>query len=283
MTKDWFIVYFHSVSCQKNCYPPTLFLNIFPWENDQIFHHFWLCQDAFVLWLKAVRYALNTLKITDRLDGTVSQHLQLLCLPVAVSGWWVELTVMFSSWIWPCALVGVFLVASFVCLAALRNTELILREQVAPSLCLGLYPFGQSCSWVTGGEGGTATFGVWGRLGAVGKRSWWGNMMQERRMEEDMSAGLDQSKREEKLQQGVVRRQRSVEYKKEKETMAMGLFREGRTNHSDTVLRTVLRTLVHLHVSMLFLSSALKWFKQEHTQKSWCLLCLFWWCSNITR
>lgn len=76
--------------------------------------------------------------------------------------------------------------------------------------------------------------------------------MQERKMEEDMSAGLDQSKREEKLQQGVVRRQRSVEYKKEKETMAMGLFREGRTSHSDTVLRTVLRTLVHLHVSMLF-------------------------------
>lgn len=86
-------------------------------------------------------------------------------------------------------------------------------------------------------------------------------------MEEDMSVGLDQSKREEKLQQGVVRRQRSVEYK-EKETMAMGLFREGRTSHSDTVLRTVLRTLVHLHVSMLFLSSALKWLKQEHTQKS---------------
>lgn len=53
--------------------------------------------------------------------------------------------------------------------------------------------------------------------------------MQERKIEENMSAGLDQSKREEKLQQGVVRRQRSVEYK-EKETMAMGLFREGRAS-----------------------------------------------------
>lgn len=37
-------------------------------------------------------------------------------------------------------------------------------------------------------------------------------------MEEDVAAGLDQSKREEKLQQGVVRKQRSVEYKK-KEAM----------------------------------------------------------------
>lgn len=31
---------------------------------------------------------------------------------------------------------------------------------------------------------------------------------------------------------------RSVEYEKEKEAMATGFFRESRTSHSDTVLRT---------------------------------------------
>lgn len=44
------------------------------------------------------------------------------------------------------------------------------------------------------------------------------------------------------------------------------LFRECRTSHSYTVLRTMLRTPFHLCVPTLFLSSALKSFKQEHTQ-----------------
>lgn len=41
-----------------------------------------------------------------------------------------------------------------------------------------------------------------------------------------MVAGWDESKREEKLQQDVERRQGSVEYKEEEEAMATGFFRE---------------------------------------------------------
>lgn len=41
---------------------------------------------------------------------------------------------LLSFCIWPCASVGVFIVASFVCLAAPRNMEWLLRQWVAPCL-----------------------------------------------------------------------------------------------------------------------------------------------------
>lgn len=60
------------------------------------------------------------------------------------------------------------------------------------------------CSWGRGEGGGSATFGELGRVGEEGKRKHHGAW--ERKIGEDMAKGWDESNREEKMQQGVVRR-----------------------------------------------------------------------------